>query len=166
MNIVVRKTGSCVVPYLTHHRDTDIVVIFFDEKEFDLVTSTIDYIKYLHQQGLDGHFLLASTVNSYARIWTYLFHFIEPVEGIIYPDIYQLHSQILEKINIWVSNRHRIKQAKHVYHIYTTLAMWCNGNYELTSDDIARINRFHDRCATDEDFDILFKMLEKENGKK
>lgn len=163
MQIIQRKTGSSILPYLNHCHDKDLLIIFFNEDEYNQERLTKTYKNQLHSQDLDAHCVLASTIPTTARIWTYLYHFIEPIEGIIYPDIYVLHDEILKIINQWVADRPHAYRAKHLYHVYTTLAMWRNGNYQLTSDDVARINRFHDHCVMDEDFDILCKMLEQEN---
>lgn len=163
MQFIQRKTGSGILPYISHPQDKDVLVIFFNEDEFNQEKLTRIYKNQLHDRGLDAHCVLASAIPTTARVWTYVYHFIEPIEGITCPDIYILHDEILKVINQWVADRPHAYRAKHLYHVYTTLAMWRNGNYELTTDDIARINRFHDHCATDEDFDILRKMLEQEN---
>ena len=169
MNTIIElKTGSGVLPYIDHPRDKDTVLIFLDEDEFQHAYSNrLSYRIQQREKGFDCKLHSASYLPTMAKVWSYEFHFMDQIEGVKYPDIYELHNQILAEINKWVEQRRLyLREAKGLYHLYTTLAMWRNGNYELTSDDIARINRFHDRCATDKDFDIMFKMLEEENGKK
>ena len=164
--VIKRQTGSRILPYILHPHDNDIVYIYLNQVDY-ITTHRRELIEQLRNDHVDGQFQLAMDLPNRVSMWTYLYHFIEPIEGVQYPDIYQLHDEILIRLNHLVDKfKFRAKEIKIFYHIYTNLAMWRNGNYELTSDDIARINRFHDRCATDEDFDIMFKMLEEENGKK
>lgn len=164
--VVAMPCGSNALPYIINSRDNDYLLICQSEEQRREVLKfrTEHLTEWRQLADIKVHTLTSMAEDT--RIWIYIHHFLPTVPGIKRSDIYVKHDEVLTRLyDYYLAHPDFEPTCKGYYHVYTDLAMWRNGNYELTPDDIARINRFHDCCATQEDYDLMIQMLNEEVSK-
>lgn len=154
------RFGSTILPWIENPHDIDYVALLSVE-QYDTLG---EYRPRYCDNNPTRHIILRKDWDVWAII-AYEFHYAVPIYiNIGELPIFDIYNPEIKR---WILNsilrlHGRIHRSKVWYHAYTNLAFWKNGNWQLTEEDIARINRLHDHCGTEEDFVILQQMLEKE----
>lgn len=153
-NTLIAPTGSRILPYIQHPRDEDYAVICNNDSDCEAIKNYLLTIKPERPQGV--HWMVYTQENiPLHRMWSYEFHFGEPYLDVFY------EPQRVERV-LQTCQRYRTTvtywKDKSCYHFYTTCCLILNGNYTLTDDEIARINRFHDSIHTTQDVQELNRL--------
>lgn len=161
--IIILPCGSNVLPYIQHPNDTDYLILCQSEQqEHDLFELRRHNFGAWRQYG-DLKVRCLKSQNQLIRPWLYTYQYFPDEIRDQLPTIFSKHDEILQLMRNYHHEHPTFDpNNKGYYHMYTCLAMWQKGTYQLTDDEILRINRFHDHCATQEDYDLLVDMLYQE----
>lgn len=138
----IYQIGSSTLPYLTTHRDTDIL-LFTNEDSVRTWKTTIRDLRVNHIITEDVH--ISNLDNKYGLLrWPYLFHYATLLYGQSWnvPDLFQ-DTIKNNSLQYWIGSVQQHRLYKTLYHLFTLLCFWDYNDYYLTSSDINIINELH-----------------------
>lgn len=151
----IYKTGSSLL--LKNNRDVDFVHFYETKKE---CIKEAMHTRFSKEHNI--HYDVVRPLEPF--LYCYLWHFMEHVEG------EDLH---LEKFNMFEQNN-KVKYIellknyakgfkpsdKKWYHVLAVCYMYTNGKYELTKEQLAKVQEIHDNGSNEEMCESILKMLE------
>ena len=146
--------GSKVLPWIKEPHDTDYDFFVTDKHD---APKLIELFKL--KPGGECWFVTELATCKYARLYAYEYHFLQPVFGTKFPD-YDIFEHETEYKKVLIEHGLRpASKHKFWYHVLTGIYMLDNGTYDLTDEQIEKINICHDKQMTEEIYNYIQERL-------
>lgn len=171
--VSIEQSGSSSLPFIEHSNDLDIMFVYDTEenanKSKQIFKKLYDRLTLRKEYNLDIHFISLEK-DMLQHSYAYQIHFLKPLLNFknalnvdilsnkeIYLNTLKRTADILSK----VSNKYEIK---NWYHIYTGLCILKNDSYELTEEQVSKINLLKNWNESVEKTELINQIIDELKG--